>query len=204
MSTKPSYSSYMRGLTGALCPDMCLWSYCRIYARGGLCKLALAALDFEDISKLTCAIELAKVFGASYLDLVAAKTRLDDMKQEKETQNKRRKLGIDHLPIPDEYQCPITREKLLDPYTADDGYTYEKSAIEKWLQINNTSPKTGNSMSKGLRPNTTLRTLIENYNEHSFAIANAAKAAKNEEEESDEDSSDDENSSDDEEEEIDA
>uniref|UniRef100_A0A7S2D790 U-box domain-containing protein n=1 Tax=Octactis speculum TaxID=3111310 RepID=A0A7S2D790_9STRA len=42
----------------------------------------------------------------------------------------------DQLPIirpPPDLCCPITRDLLVDPVTAADGETYERSAIERWL-----------------------------------------------------------------------
>ena len=39
--------------------------------------------------------------------------------------------------------CPITREAFTDPVLAADGHTYERWAIESWVQIRATSPLTG-------------------------------------------------------------
>lgn len=38
------------------------------------------------------------------------------------------------------FLCPITQELMVDPVTAEDGNTYERSAIEKWLSTKDTSP----------------------------------------------------------------
>ena len=38
--------------------------------------------------------------------------------------------------------CPITGDLMTDPYIFPDGYTYEKSAIEQWLQLHSQSPIT--------------------------------------------------------------
>lgn len=37
-------------------------------------------------------------------------------------------------------RCPITKEIPLDPVVAADGFTYERRAIERWLEIHGTSP----------------------------------------------------------------
>ena len=43
-----------------------------------------------------------------------------------------------------------------------DGHTYERSAIEQWLETHNTSPATGLELvSKQLIPNHSLRSLIQ-------------------------------------------
>ena len=47
------------------------------------------------------------------------------------------------------------------PVVAADGHTYEREAIEQWLQTHRLSPKTGQPMaSHVLVPNLTLRSLI--------------------------------------------
>jgi pyridoxal/pyridoxine/pyridoxamine kinase len=33
----------------------------------------------------------------------------------------------------DELSCPISLQLMTDPVMADDGYTYQRSAIEAWL-----------------------------------------------------------------------
>lgn len=48
-----------------------------------------------------------------------------------------------NLALPDEYLCAISYELMADPVTTADGHTYDRQAIQQWLQINNTSPKTG-------------------------------------------------------------
>ena len=44
--------------------------------------------------------------------------------------------------------CPITHEIMLEPVVCSDGITYEKTAIEKWLENNNTSPITREIITK--------------------------------------------------------
>jgi len=47
-----------------------------------------------------------------------------------------------------------------------DGHTYERSAIEQWLETHNTSPATGVELeSKQLIPNHRLRSLIQDFHE---------------------------------------
>ncbi|XP_051760723.1 WD repeat, SAM and U-box domain-containing protein 1-like [Ctenopharyngodon idella] len=44
---------------------------------------------------------------------------------------------------PDEFLCPITRELMKDPVIAADGYSYEREAIESWINTpNRSSPMT--------------------------------------------------------------
>ena len=38
------------------------------------------------------------------------------------------------------YLCPITHQLMNDPVTDPEGNSYERSAIEKWLAEQSTSP----------------------------------------------------------------
>lgn len=50
------------------------------------------------------------------------------------------------------------------PTIATDGFTYEKKAIEKWLQKSTMSPMTGAHLSNlNLIPNHALRNTIQDY-----------------------------------------
>lgn len=59
--------------------------------------------------------------------------------------------------------CPITHEIYIDPVILEgDGYTYERAAIEKWLESNSTSPATGAPIKRtGLIPNYLVRQLAD-------------------------------------------
>jgi serine/threonine protein kinase len=60
--------------------------------------------------------------------------------------------------------CPLTRQIFAVPVLADDGFTYEQSAIIAWIQEKHTSPKTGQELSlKSLRPNHAIKGLIEEF-----------------------------------------
>eukprot|EP00944_MAST-04C_sp_MAST-4C-sp1_P011020 g11020.t1 len=67
--------------------------------------------------------------------------------------------------IPKEYLCPISQEILVDPVIADDGHTYEKTAIARWFSSGNLrSPITNQYLKTDkLIPNKTLRNLINTY-----------------------------------------
>ncbi|GLC39412.1 hypothetical protein PLESTM_000893900 [Pleodorina starrii] len=58
--------------------------------------------------------------------------------------------------------CPITQEPLRDPVVAADGNTYERLAIEAWLQQHDTSPMTNEILPhKALTPNNLIRKIAE-------------------------------------------
>jgi len=61
-----------------------------------------------------------------------------------------------------DFMCPITHERMGEPVLAADGHTYEREAIEKWLQMHNTSPMTGALLGhRYLTENYALRHIIQ-------------------------------------------
>lgn len=59
-------------------------------------------------------------------------------------------------------RCPISLEVMRDPVIADDGHSYERESIERWLQCHRTSPLTGRVLlSRHLIPNHRLRAVID-------------------------------------------
>ncbi len=59
--------------------------------------------------------------------------------------------------------CPITKDLMSDPVVLiSDGYTYERAAITKWLEHNETSPTTKAPLQhKDMVPNLTMRSAIQ-------------------------------------------
>ncbi len=59
--------------------------------------------------------------------------------------------------------CPITKDLMSDPVVLiSDGYTYERAAITKWLERNETSPITKAPLQhKDMVPNLTMRSAIQ-------------------------------------------
>ena len=35
--------------------------------------------------------------------------------------------------VPEELLCPLTHELLIDPVMTEDGHTYERAVLERWL-----------------------------------------------------------------------
>ncbi|KAJ8416980.1 hypothetical protein AAFF_G00328580 [Aldrovandia affinis] len=64
--------------------------------------------------------------------------------------------------VPDELLCPITREVMKDPVIAADGYSYEREAIESWINSKNrSSPMTNLPLQTTVvTPNRTLKMAI--------------------------------------------
>ena len=60
--------------------------------------------------------------------------------------------------------CPISQEVFEDPVSTADGHTYERKAVENWLQNHCTSPITGLPLSdKCLRPNFAIKMAVQAY-----------------------------------------
>ncbi|XP_063698469.1 WD repeat, SAM and U-box domain-containing protein 1-like isoform X2 [Culicoides brevitarsis] len=66
--------------------------------------------------------------------------------------------------VPIEYLCPITHEIMKDPVIVEDGFNYERSAIEQWLSMKQTSPMTNLELATTETiENVVLRGKIEKY-----------------------------------------
>eukprot|EP01087_Luapelamoeba_hula_P022770 TRINITY_DN8241_c0_g1_i1.p1 TRINITY_DN8241_c0_g1~~TRINITY_DN8241_c0_g1_i1.p1 ORF type:complete len:756 (+),score=147.38 TRINITY_DN8241_c0_g1_i1:39-2306(+) len=97
--------------------------------------------------------------------------------------------------IPEAFLCPITQDIMEDPVLTCDGHTYERSAIQEWLQKHMSSPKTGAELeSKNLIPNHLIRGQIREYleNKKSGKDSGKKKAQVVESEESEDSSSEEE------------
>eukprot|EP00961_Rhodomonas_salina_P173653 2341958-Rhodomonas_salina.1 len=72
-------------------------------------------------------------------------------------------MAADPLPA---FVCPITDDVMRDPVIAADGLTYERDAIERWLEGHDTSPRTGAVLpNKLLIANVTFLQAIEEWEE---------------------------------------
>ncbi|KAI3460962.1 hypothetical protein Pfo_017625 [Paulownia fortunei] len=73
--------------------------------------------------------------------------------------------AINGLQIPSYFRCPLSLELMLDPVIVASGQTYERAAIQKWLDHGPlTCPRTGNTLAhKNLIPNYTVKALIANW-----------------------------------------
>jgi hypothetical protein len=71
---------------------------------------------------------------------------------------------LDIPDIPHHLKCPITLELMKDPVLCQDGYTYERMAIEEYLKKNPISPITRQPIDQTrLIPNRNLKNAIESF-----------------------------------------
>ena len=81
---------------------------------------------------------------------------------EKQEGNEQSAFVDDDADVPDAFLCPITYEIMKDPVVAADGHSYERKAIEQWLEKKSRSPMTGKPLaSKVLTSNHILKSMIE-------------------------------------------
>ena len=75
--------------------------------------------------------------------------------------------------VPEFYRCPITRDLMQDPVIlVDSGHTFERAALEQWLNAHNTNPLTGARLvSAATAPNFSLRHAIQAFLESRSAVA---------------------------------
>ena len=65
---------------------------------------------------------------------------------------------------PRELICPITHSMMTDPVSTADGHTFERVAIQQWLDTRHTSPLTGLRLEhKNLTPNHAIRALAQAF-----------------------------------------
>jgi len=58
------------------------------------------------------------------------------------------------------FRCPISNDIFMDPVLCDDGYTYERECIEKWLAHHNSSPLTRKNISNKFISNLSMKSMI--------------------------------------------
>jgi hypothetical protein len=57
-------------------------------------------------------------------------------------------------------ECPITHQRVVNPFCLGDGYVYEKEAIKQWLAKKHTSPMTNAELKCGYRfPSITFKNI---------------------------------------------
>lgn len=77
--------------------------------------------------------------------------------------------------VPDSFLCPLTQEVMREPVVDPEGNTYERSAIEAWLEKNSTSPITRKTLRReDLVPNRALRDVIAEHYKSKVRPASSA------------------------------
>jgi len=61
-------------------------------------------------------------------------------------------------------ECSISHEIMVDPVVAEDGQTYERRALARWLESHGSSPMTSQPMGRRMVPNYALKSMITKFN----------------------------------------
>ncbi|KAG8389203.1 hypothetical protein BUALT_Bualt02G0204500 [Buddleja alternifolia] len=88
--------------------------------------------------------------------------------------------SVNGIQIPSYFRCPLSLELMSDPVIVASGQTYERAAIQKWLDHGLvTCPKTGQELShKNLIPNYTVKALTANWcDENKVDLSNSPENA---------------------------
>ena len=83
---------------------------------------------------------------------------------------------MDNTAVIESITCPITGDIMKDPVQGNDGHTYERTAIMKWLSQNPISPQTRDPMSiSDLKVNASIRFLCDKYHAGELGTDTRAK-----------------------------
>jgi hypothetical protein len=131
--------------------------------RVALARLHRAEAD-EDAAALEAALAAATAVGAADEAATArVRSRLDEQRAAATQRARRESVGL-NVPLPADFTCPITFDKMKDPVVASDGHSYERSAIEEILRgPHPLSPLTRETLGTALVPNLNLRRRIEDH-----------------------------------------
>lgn len=79
------------------------------------------------------------------------------------------------------FTCPITQEVMHEPVSCPEGYSFERSAIIRWLESNPCNPLTRTTLQPyDLVPNRSLKSLIEAQHMHDIAKSLNGEVAQEE------------------------
>ena len=116
-----------------------------------------------DGQALLKAIGDAELVCADAASVGFARSRLAEMPMLME--KRREALGITEIDPPDDFLCPITCEKMVDPVVASDGHSYERQAIEEVIGGTKVSPLTREVLEPIVYANTALLKRIRSYDD---------------------------------------
>ena len=135
----------------------------------------------EDISSLECLLAAASRLQVDAETLSKWRGKLAelerDLSRERSLQAQRERLGLGEFPLPADFFCPITLDRMRVPVVASDGHTYERSAIQAVLKSSGRSPMTREVLEPLLFPNRALLNRIQEYEEEVLMAARTALAA---------------------------
>ena len=113
-------------------------------------------------------------FGEAHLAVNRGRECLDALSS---IAARRGALGVGGIRFPEDLCCPLTLCKMVEPVTASDGHTYERTAIEHVIQRGDgKSPLTREMLRPVLYPAHTVLKRIRDYDDELLRVAEAAEA----------------------------
>jgi hypothetical protein len=118
----------------------------------------------ETVVALEAALATAAAVGAADEAVTErVRSRLEELQAAVARRARRESVGL-NVPLPADFTCPITYDKMKDPVVASDGHSYERSAIEEILRgPHPISPLTRATLGTALVPNLNLRRRIDDH-----------------------------------------
>ena len=118
----------------------------------------------ETVVALEVALATAAAVGAADEAVTErVRSRLEELQTAAARRARRESVGL-NVPLPADFTCPITYDKMKDPVVASDGHSYERSAIEEILRgPHPLSPLTRATLGMTLVPNLNLRRRIDDH-----------------------------------------
>ena len=147
--------------------------------KAGARKWLEEAADSDDIEAVRTALVVTEATAVEVAAREGSLQRLEELQAEAARQARRDALGIAFVSTPDEFLCPITRMKMINPVVTSDGHTYERDAILKVIEGDDArSPISREPLDKNvLIPNLALRSRIARYADEVLDVAEAVAAA---------------------------
>lgn len=116
---------------------------------------------------------------AKYLNIYegSIKESLTRSTEQKMIRDKWDALDVGSLPVPNDFFCPITHAIMMDPVVASDGVSYERKALEGWVNKlpHAISPLTREELLPQKFPNKVLKRRIRDYQDEMLAVVENAK-----------------------------
>ena len=128
-------------------------------------------IEFKKDNNIACQVKndngmkFIRTIRRRIITIQELKQKLDRINQQPlNSRNLRELLESSELEVPPEFCCPISQMIMKDPVKTIDNHIYDREQIQRWFNINNTSPLTGLHLSsKILEPHTLLKEQIEQF-----------------------------------------
>eukprot|EP00913_Durusdinium_trenchii_P001687 g1561.t1 len=80
------------------------------------------------------------------------------------------------FPQATDWLCPIRGLIMKDPVTAEDGFNYEREAIQEWFQRSTKSPQSQSEIGTELKPNKALQEVIQQFTDFAETMSKAGSS----------------------------